>query len=236
MAARVAFSKPAPSRGRGGCAAKYGAGELRRGGDSALTSRVVPAVAIKPAHATLDDLLAIPASERFHEIIDGELVRKAMPSLRHGLAQAGITEELGGPFGPRSRGRGPGGWIFATEVEILFAPSQIYRPDVAGWRRERLPGLSLGSPVTLVPDWVCEILSPSNAGNDLIRKMRVYQRYEVRHYWLLDPDDMTLAIYRWSSDGYVIAQTAAGAERIRPEPFNVVEVSVQSLVEGDEGS
>jgi hypothetical protein len=103
---------------------------------------LMPAIATKRAPGTLDDLLAIPEAERFHEIIDGELVRKALRSLRHGAAQMGLADEIGGPNGPRPRGRGPGGWIFATEVEILFAPSQIDRPDVAGWRRERLPGLS----------------------------------------------------------------------------------------------
>jgi hypothetical protein len=81
--------------------------------------------------ATLADLLAIPENERFHEILDGELIRRAMPSLRHGTAQMGLADSVAGPYGPRSRGRGPGGWIFASEVEILFEPSQILRPDVS---------------------------------------------------------------------------------------------------------
>jgi Uma2 family endonuclease len=72
--------------------------------------------------ATAEDLLAIPEDERFHEVIDGELVRKAMPSIRHGTAQAELAAEIAGAYGLRSRGRGPGGWVFATEVEILFEP------------------------------------------------------------------------------------------------------------------
>jgi len=184
--------------------------------------------------ASIEDLLAIPEAERFHEIIDGELVLKAMPSFRHGAAQMGIADEIVGPYGPRSRGRGPGGWLFASEVEIVFEPSQVYRPDVAGWRRERLPALPAEWPIPVRPDWVCEILSPSNSRNDVIKKMRVYQRCQVPHYWLLDPEQETLSVHRWTAEGYLNVQAAEGRERIRPEPFAEVELSVHGLVEGDD--
>lgn len=202
----------------------------------ALYDAPMSSVGPKLPAATLADLLAIPENERFHEIIDGELTRRAMPSLRHGTAQMGLADEVAGPYGPRSRGRGPGGWIFASEVEILFEPSQIFRPDVSGWRRERLHVLSGEAPVTVRPDWVCEILSSSNQRNDLIKKMRVYQRCQIPHYWILDPEEETLSIHRWTAEGYLTVQTAEGSERIRAEPFTEVELSVHGLVEGDEGA
>jgi hypothetical protein len=85
--------------------------------------------------ATVADLLAIPEAQRSHEIIDGELVRKPVASARHGGAQAGVVVQIGGPYGRRPGGRRPGGWRFATETEIAFAEDQVFRPDVAGWRR-----------------------------------------------------------------------------------------------------
>lgn len=182
--------------------------------------------------ATVDDLLAIPESDRFHEVIDGELVQRALPNLRHGVVQMGLGDVITGPYGPRSRDRGPGGWVFASETEIVFEPTQVFRPDVAGWRRERAPALSDDGPVSIRPDWVCEILSPSNAANDLIRKLRVYQRCAVPHYWVLDPDARTLTVYRWANDGYLVVQTAAGDEIVRAEPFVDVEFSVNALLEG----
>jgi Uma2 family endonuclease len=188
----------------------------------------------KLSAATVADLLAIPESERFHELVDGELVPKAMPSIRHGMAQMGIGDAITGPYGPRARGRGPGGWVFASETEILFEPSQVFRPDVAGWRRETLPTLPTEVPITVRPGWVCEILSASNAQNDLIRKMRVYQRSQVQHYWLLDPDAETLTVYRWTAEGYLLVQTATGRELVRAEPFGEVELSVRGLIHGDD--
>src|SRR5690349_6354050 len=137
--------------------------------------------------ATIEDLLAIPEGERFHEIVDGELIRKAMPSGPHGRAQFRLAIEIGGPYDRRPGRGGPGGWIFATEVEIVFEDHHVYRPDVVGWRRERLARLPAETPISVRPDWVCEILSPSNQQNDLFKKMRIYRRCQVPHYWILDP-------------------------------------------------
>lgn len=184
--------------------------------------------------ATLADLLAIPEAERFHEIVDGELVRKAMPTIRHGAAQAALAEEVGVAYGPRSRGRGPGGWVFATETEIRFADHQVYRPDVAGWRREHMPRLPDDFTLEVRPDWICEILSPSNAAHDLVKKRRTYQHAELQHYWVLDPEAETLTVYRWTADGYLLVLDATGDERVRAEPFDALELSVRELVVGDE--
>ncbi|EYF04472.1 Uma2 family endonuclease [Chondromyces apiculatus] len=184
--------------------------------------------------ATTADLLALPAEDRFHEIIDGELVRKALPSFRHGAAQVELAGDIGAAYGPRARGRGPGGWVFATEVEIAFEPHQVLRPDLAGWRRERLPRPPGETPVTLRPDWVSEILSPSTKQNDLFKKLRIYARNQVPHYWILDPDVAVLWVYRWTAEGYLLVHTAEGQERVRAEPFDAVELSVQSLLGDDD--
>jgi Uma2 family endonuclease len=184
--------------------------------------------------ATVADLLAIPEAERFHEVIDGELVRKGMPGFRHGGAQFRLSSRVGGPYDRRPGRAGPGGWRFATEVEIAFSETDVYRPDVAGWRRERLPSIPDEFPVGVRPDWVCEILSPSNPENDLFKKIRVYQRAQVPHYWIIDPVAESLAVYRWTPEGFLLVAVARGEERVRAEPFDAVELSVRGLVEGDE--
>lgn len=192
------------------------------------------AVAAKKAQSTVADLLAIPEHERYHEIIGGELIRKAMPTFRHGGAQAGLTGKLSGPYNRRPGGRWPGGWRFATETEIRFEDHEIYRPDVAGWHRDRMPDLPREFPVTVRPDWVAEILSPSNERNDVVRKMRTYQRSGVPHYWILDPVEETLIVYRWAREGYLLILSAEGEERVRAEPFEAVSLSVHGLLEGED--
>ena len=186
-----------------------------------------------PRIATVEDLLAIPEAERFHEIIDGELVQKALRTAKHGGAQLRFGE-LMRPYNRRPGGRWPGGWWFASEVEVAFDPTQVYRPDVAGWRRERLPALPDEGPVTIRPDWVCEILSTSNKRADLIKKKRVYRQYEVPHYWIIDPASETLSVYRWTPQGYLEVLIADREERVKAEPFEAIEFSVAFLFGEDE--
>lgn len=188
--------------------------------------------AIELSHATVDDLLAIPEEERYHEIIGGELTRKAMPSFEHGHVQTELSWTVVGPYG-RGRG-GPGGWVFASETEVVFSPNDILRPALSGWRRERLAAAPREWPVRVRPDWVCDILSPSNPQTDLFKKIRVYQRAEVGHSWILDPVTESLAIYRWTPEGSLLVAVAHGAERVRAEPFDAVEISVRELATGDD--
>jgi Uma2 family endonuclease len=182
--------------------------------------------------ATVEDLLAIPESQRHHEIIDGVLVEKEAATGKHGGAQVRLSRKLG-PYDRRSGGRWPGGWWFATEVEIQLAADQVFRPDVAGWRRERMEVLPSEVPILVRPDWVCEILS-RNRRNDLVRKKRAYHRAEIGHYWIVDPSEETLAVYRWHVDGYVEVVIAERAERIRAEPFEGLELHVGVLFGDDD--
>ncbi|MEJ7728762.1 MAG: Uma2 family endonuclease [Polyangiaceae bacterium] len=187
-----------------------------------------------PGPATLDDLLAIAEERRFHELIDGNLVEKEAASGKHGEAQTRLGRKLG-PFdwrhgGPPDR---PGGWRFASEVEIYFDATNTFRPDCAGWRRERLPEMPAEVPVRVVPDWVCEILS-TNRANDLVRKKRVYHLHRVGHYWILDPVAETLLVYRWGPDGYIEVLAAQRGERVRAEPFVALEIDIGVLLGDDE--
>jgi Uma2 family endonuclease len=185
--------------------------------------------------ATAADLLAVPEEERFHEVIDGELMRKAMPSGPHGLGQSQIVSQVGGPYNRRTGGRDPGGWWILTEVEIAIEPHEVYRPDVVGWRRERMPEIPQESPISLRPDWICEVLSHSTARNDLVKKMRVYHRVSVPHYWIVDPDREMLSVYRFTADGYLMALMAEPGELVRAEPFGDVELDVGALFGDEEG-
>jgi Uma2 family endonuclease len=182
--------------------------------------------------ATLEDLFAIPEEERRHELIDGEIVEKGAATGEHGRAQLGLATTLYSRFDRRPGGRWPGGWWFAAEVEIVFARSQVFRPDVVGWRRERVPQPPTGTPIMILPDWVCEILS-TNRRNDLVKKKRTYHLSQVSHYWIIDPAEQTLAVYRWGPDGYIEVLAAQRGERVRAEPFDAVELQA-GVFFGDE--
>jgi len=182
--------------------------------------------------ATVADWLAQPDDART-ELIDGELVEKASPTFAHGRAQGHTVGTLGGAFDRRIGGPGgPGGWWLATEVDILL-DGRGYRPDISGWRRDRLPGPPKERPVTVVPDWLCEVVSESNRVVDTVTKLRRYHQAGVPHYWILDQVDRTLTVYRHAPDGYLVALRAVDDERVRAEPFDAIELHVAVLLGDD---
>jgi Uma2 family endonuclease len=182
--------------------------------------------------ATAETLIAL--GDAPCEVIHGAVVQKAEPSAEHGDAQAGLAAALRTPFHRKPGGPdGPGGWWILSEVDIELARHEIVRPDLCGWRRERLPNRPTGRPIRVRPDWVCEILSSSNAKTDLVDKLDIYRTAEVPHYWIVDPTTETLTVHRWTKDGYLIALRAGREASVRAEPFEAIELRV-GLLFGDD--
>lgn len=182
---------------------------------------------------TIADWLALPDGHRI-ELIDGEFVEKAAPTFDHGSSQWHTASAIGGPFARRPGGPGgPGGWWIATEVDIVL-DGRGYRPDIAGWRRERAPAAPRERPVTLRPDWICEIVSDTNRTTDTVIKLRRYHQAGIPHYWILDHVDRTLTVHRHTADGYLVALRAEPAERVRAEPFDAIELEVAFLLGDDD--
>src|SRR2546429_8808185 len=120
--------------------------------------------------ATYDDVLQVPP-HRVAEIVDGDLHVSPRPASRHALAASVLGSGLGPPY-HGGRG-GPGGWWILFEPELHLA-EDVLVPDLAGWRRTRLPAMPETAYFTLVPDWICEVLSPATARLDRQKKLAVY--------------------------------------------------------------
>jgi Uma2 family endonuclease len=73
-----------------------------------------------------------------------------------------------------------------------LAPHDIVRPDLSGWRRDRLPHPGRIRPVEVTPDWVCEVISPSTAARDRVIKRALYAEHGIPFYWIVDPNARTL--------------------------------------------
>src|SRR3954470_23394798 len=178
--------------------------------------------------ATFADLMALPDDVRA-EIIHGMIVEKASPSAEHSGSQLAIGSVLGHRFQRRPGGRWPGGWWFGTEVEVEYEAHEVYRHDVVGWRRDRVPQLPSGRPVRIRPDWACELLSPSNAKRDLVDKFQVLHTNQVPHYWIADPVEKTLIVHRWEPRGYLVVLSAGLGDVVRAEPFEATELRTSVL-------
>jgi Uma2 family endonuclease len=176
--------------------------------------------------ATYDDLVQVPDT-KVAELIDGELFVSPRPALPHALATSVLGGTLIGAFhGGGSFAGAPGGWWLLDEPELHFG-DDVLVPDVAGWRRARMPAVPRDAYVTLAPDWVCEVISPSTGALDRRRKMPVYAREGVGHFWIVDPNHRTLEVHRLEGGRWVVAATCAGDEVVRAEPFDAVELDLR---------
>lgn len=174
-----------------------------------------------------EQLLALPEN-LVGEILDGELHTQPRPAGRHVNAELGLGAALRIPF-HKGQG-GPGGWWIVAEPEIHFVRDNVVAvPDLAGWRRERMPDLPDGHRFEVVPDWVCEILSPSTAKQDRAVKLPLYARFKVDHVWLVDPLARTLEAYSRREDGWLLVATLKDDEPVAVPPFAAVTFSLGDL-------
>jgi Uma2 family endonuclease len=175
--------------------------------------------------ATYQDVLDAP-DHKVAEIINGELRLSPRPGLPHASVTSELSYELGPPF-HRGRG-GPGGWIILAEPELHFGEDVVV-PDLAGWRRERLPHVPNTAFLTLAPDWICEVLSRSTEQMDRIEKMPIYAAAGVQFAWLVNPSRRTVEASqlidgRWSTIGL-----HKEADRARIPPFEAIEIDLSKL-------
>ena len=168
---------------------------------------------------TFDDLYAEIAA--LPEGITGEILEAGVlrtmsrPGKRHRRAARLVVHGLG-DFDANVGGRG---WWIEIEPEIRLG-DRLVVPDLAGWRVERVPELPDENPLTLVPDWTCEVLSPSTQRDDRVIKLPLYARAGVTHVWLVDPALRTVEVYEAERKRPLLVQTATDDDTVVLAPFD----------------
>jgi Uma2 family endonuclease len=175
--------------------------------------------------ATYQDVLDAPP-EVTAELIDSALYLSPQPAGPHVYSASSLGGELEGPFG-KGRG-GPGGWWILDEPELHMG-EDVLVPDLAGWRRERMPAIPREVAFTVAPDWVCEILSPSTRKLDLTAKRDRYGSAGVPHLWLVDPLARTLEAFVLRSGAWVLGASLKEADEVRLAPFDSVAFPLSAL-------
>jgi Uma2 family endonuclease len=174
---------------------------------------------------TYEDLLKIP-EYLVAEIIEGELHTSPRPRSRHGKTAGRLYSFLERGF--EIGDGGPGGWWVLPEPEIVFGSDRLV-PDLAGWRREKVPEFLDVTAWTIIPDWICEVLSPSTAQIDRMRKLPIYARYGVEYAWIVDPVTRTIEAFHLERGHWVLLGTYGGDDTARIEPFDAVEIPLATL-------
>ena len=175
--------------------------------------------------ATYQDVLDAPEN-MVAEIIGGELRLSTRPGGLSTVAASILSGELIPPFG-RGRG-GPGGWIILIEPELHLG-DEVVVPDLAGWRRERLPVVPDAAYFTVPPDWVCEVLSPSTERTDRAEKLPIYAARGIGHAWLVHPRRRTLEAFRLHEGKWLALAVYKDDDKAQIEPFEAIELDLAAL-------
>ena len=162
------------------------------------------------------------------ELLNGQLHAQPRPTGPHARAETELSIDIGSAYG-RGRG-GPGGWWIIVEPEVHFITDvEVTVPDLAGWRKERMPQIPEGHRFEVVPDWICEVLSPSSESKDRGIKMPIYARYGVAYAWLVDPTRRTLEAYALDSGEWRLLAEASGNDVIAVAPFDALKLELSNL-------
>lgn len=175
--------------------------------------------------ATYADLLKVP-EHLVAEIVEGELFTSPRPAFRHAAAMIGLSSQLWGLF-QRGNG-GPGGWWILTEPELHLA-GDVLVPDIAGWRKERMATIPDVTWCDVEPDWVCEILSTSNARHDRFRKMPRYAIHNIPYAWIVDTIAKGVEIYQLKNAHWLQVALHQGTAPIRAVAFEACEIDLAPL-------
>lgn len=175
--------------------------------------------------ATYADLEGVPDT-LVAEIIDGAVETHPRPRPRHARAAGRLSTRLSTRF--EDGDDGPGGWIFIVEPELHLG-AHVVVPDIAGWRSERLAREPDEAFITVPPDWVCEVLSPSTAKVDRGPKRRIYAEAGVGYLWLLDPVAGELEAFSLAGSHWLLQATIQRGEAVSVPPFDAVSFPLDDL-------
>ena len=187
--------------------------------------------------ANYQDVLNAPPN-MVAQIIHGELYLHARPADPHAVASLELVHEIKLRISRYAEGDGdgdgPGEWRFMIEPELRLG-EDVLVPDIAGWRLSKYPRNRANSYSEVVPNWVCEVLSPSTRERDLGKKSDIYAREGVSHLWIVDPKVRTLQASALSAGKWVAISTMVGAETVSVPPFEKLKIQLSQLwIDGPE--
>ena len=156
---------------------------------------------MKPASSgvklTYDDFLLFPDDGMRHELIDGEHYVTAAPNWKHQTISANLSGNIWSYLQQHSIGQ-----ILYAPFDVIFSKFDVVEPDLVYISRERLEKIRSSAGATGAPDLIIEIGSPSTRRRDETIKRRLYERFGVTEYWIVDPEVDRIKVYRLLNEQY----------------------------------
>ncbi len=181
--------------------------------------------------ATAEDVRNAPEGMTA-ELVDGELFMAPRPAVAHAKAATGLSSQLfmllDRPAEGSDHAGPPEAWHILSEPEIHVG-GDIFVPDIAGWRRTRVPALPASPFISITPDWVCEVFSPSSYIRDRLVKASAYQRHGVPWIWYVDPSTRFVEVWHNTGKTWELVTQGAGTDLFDAPPFEGATVDLRRL-------
>ena len=180
--------------------------------------------------STLEDLEKLPDDVRA-ELVDGEIGMMAT-STPHSLICTALTMEIGTHVKAKTDRQDPNGWVIIAEAWVYYDRYNAFVHDLAGFFRKDLPKSNDRGPLRVRPEWVCEVISPSNWSHDTQRKRLILEQHQVPYYWIVDPVRKTVQVFELKdkNEHYQIVYAAdIGDGRVKLPPFADLELDLTEL-------
>jgi len=168
-----------------------------------------------------EQIRALPEHVTGEILEPGVLRTMSRPARPHRRTHTSILRGLDG-FDANFGGKG---WWIEIEVEIRFPGGRLAVPDLSGFRVERVPELPDENPLHILPDWCCEILSPTTERVDRMVKLPLYARSGVPWIWLVDPNLHTIEVFETIDGRPALTAVGGDLDNAHLPPFGDLDIS-----------
>lgn len=172
---------------------------------------------------TYRDLVLFPDDGKRHELVDGEHYVTPSPSTRHQQVLTQLLLDLGNYLREHNVGR-----VFPAPCDVVLSQFDVVEPDLLVVTREAAERITEAN-IQGAPDLVVEILSPSTKGRDRVLKLRLYEKFGVCEYWIVDPAAGTIEVLRLAEGRLVAGETLAGDGILTSPLFPDLEIRLSSV-------
>jgi Uma2 family endonuclease len=196
---------------------------IRHGTNVAGDDGRIAAMSVMRPRVSFSDLQHLPEDGPRYELYDGEAFVVPAPFPGHQRA----VRELLLQFDRYAAIHG--GEVLGSPIDIVFSEFDVLQPDLVYFQGSRRQRIHAREAIRSAPDLVVEVISPGTEATDRGKKMRMFARYGVREYWLVDPDARTIDVYALAGEAYGLAQSASGSDTARSTVLEGFSVNVRAI-------
>jgi len=144
-----------------------------------------------------------------YQLIGGKLVMTPAPNTYHQIISIRLELKFANFVNEKNLGL-----VLDAPIDVYFGEKETYQPDIIFIAQDRFHVIEPAR-INGAPDMVVEILSPSTGYYDLKKKARTYARYGVKEYWIVDPEDKSIEVYKGQEEKFVLDQRVEEEGKIK---------------------